>query len=431
MTTHFEVSLSNDTISPLWGDDSKIAYQGNGATIHLDDFSSAEALTHIQKCARTLAQMSTAPLSLTGEWSLEAQWHFWQGAYQAKKVPQISFATLDDQQQKLLNNRIEVFTWVKQLINQTPTELSPVALATQAAEYLTRLAPNQISHKIISGEDLAAQNYVGIHGVGRGSDRPPALLELDFCPTGCEDQTPAAALVGKGITFDTGGYSMKSSQGMLHMKADMGGAGTVAGALALAILNGLNKRVKLYLCCAENMVSGHAYQLSDILKYRNGVSVEIVNTDAEGRIVLADGLIDASASKAEVIIDAATLTGAAVTAVGEDYNALFCMNDSLAKTFDEIASSEYDDTWRLPLAPMHAHKFPSDYADMANSRPVPGGGAGGASNAAGFLSHFVDDTQRWIHLDLAACFNTSGNSTHAAGANGRGVRSIAAFLNQL
>ncbi len=432
MTSIFEVSLSSDQIESMWGADSQLAFSSQGATIHLPDLSdSIDNVEKIQQCARSISKMKVTNIRLTGTWSIEAQWHFWQGAYDAKKVPNIEFATLSDEQSIELENRINSYSWVKQIINQTPEDLSPYNLAILAAQFISKLAPEQVTHKIISGDELARQGYVGIHGVGRGSDRPPAFLELDYTPADWGDEPPAAALVGKGITFDTGGYSMKSTLGMLHMKADMGGAATVTGALALAILNGLNKRVKLYLCCAENMVSGHAYQLSDILKYRNGVSVEVVNTDAEGRIVLADGLIDASASKAPIIIDAATLTGAAMTAVGDEYNALFCMNDELAQTFDRIAAEQYDATWRLPLTTKHQHKCPSDYADTANSRPVPGGGSGGASNAAGFLSRFVDNTDGWIHLDLAACFNGSANSLHSAGGNGRGVRSIAAFLNQL
>ena len=432
MSRVLEVSLSTEQIDAIWGTDNHMAFNGAGATIHLADLTDNTAnVEKIQQCARSITKMKITAIKLSGDWSLEAQWHFWQGAYDAKGTPDIDFAALPAAQSQALQDRISVYNWVKQIVNQTPEELSPIKLAEQAAEYLTSLAPAAVSYKIISGEQLQQQGYVGIHGVGRGSDRPPALLELDYCPAGCADDVPAAALVGKGITFDTGGYSMKSSLGMLNMKCDMGGAATVTGALALAILNGLQKRVKLYLCCAENMVSGHAYKLSDILEYRNGVSVEVVNTDAEGRLVLADGLIDASASQAPIIIDAATLTGAALTAMGDEYNALFCMDDSLAEQFDAIAKREYDLTWRLPLTAKHAFKCPSDYADTANSRAVPGGGTGGASNAAGFLSLFVQRPDTWIHLDLAACFVPSANSLWSAGSNGRGVRSIAAFLNQL
>ncbi|MCW8999346.1 MAG: aminopeptidase PepB, partial [Kangiellaceae bacterium] len=271
-----------------------------------------------------------------------------------------------------------------------------------------------------------------IYNVGRGSERPPALLTLDYRGNAESNGTPDVVLVGKGITFDSGGYSLKQSQSMLHMKSDMGGAATVAGALALAISQGLQKNVRLLLCCAENLVSGQAYKLSDVLQYRNGVSVEVVNTDAEGRLVLADGLIDASQSEAPIILDAATLTGAAVVAVGEDYNALFCMDEPLAQKFSALAEENFDPCWRLPLNKSHQNNCPSAYADTANSKSVPGGGAGGASNAAGFLSRFLNTPESgWIHLDLAACYCANANSHWAAGATGSGTRSIAALLMNL
>ncbi len=433
MSHTFNVSLSSTTINSIWGEKSQLSFVEGGAVIHIESLSDAPSeLEKIQKAARQLAKMNVNSIVLTGEWSLEAQWHFWQGSYSPKSLGKIEFASLSNSDRQLLDNRIKTIQWTRNLINKTPEDLPPVQLAEETATFIQQLEPASVNFNIISGEELNTQGYVGIYGVGRGSERPPALLVLDYCPTGCEDEAPAAALVGKGITFDSGGYSLKSTLGMLHMKADMGGAATVAGALALAILNGLKKRVKLYLCCAENLVSGHAYKLSDILTYRNGVSVEVVNTDAEGRLVLADGLIDASKSLAPVIIDAATLTGAAVVAVGEDYNAMFTMDDRLADDFNALAIEHHDPSWRLPLSPAHQKNCPSSYADTANSKPVPGGGAGGASNAAGFLSRFLDTPEQgWLHLDLAACYRNSGNESWSAGATGKGVRSIAAFLNQL
>ncbi|WP_413699380.1 hypothetical protein ACLKMH_18165 [Psychromonas sp. KJ10-10] len=137
--------------------------------------------------------------------------------------------------------------------------------------------------------------------------RPPAMLQLDYNPTGDENAPVEFALVGKGITFDSGGYSLKPSAGMAIMKSDMGGAATLAGSLALAIVNGLQKRVKLYLCCAENLVSGNAFKLGDVITYKNGVTAEILNTDAEGRLVLADGLLAAQEDNPSRIIDADNL----------------------------------------------------------------------------------------------------------------------------
>jgi len=433
MSQLFEVELSYKAASKQWGKDNLLSYRENGACIHLS--SKEDCLPErlkVQKAARILTKMKIPALKLIGDWDLEAQWHFWQGISSPKSTPEIEFAQLSSQEQTQLSNRIKAISWTKKLINSTPEELSPFQLATQAGEFISQMDENLVSYKIISGNELEKAGLVGIFNVGRGSEREPALLEVDYCPKGHENDAPAAALVGKGITFDSGGYSLKSTLGMLHMKCDMGGAATVAGALALAIANGLKKRVKLYLCCAENLVSGHAYKLADILKYKNGVSVEVVNTDAEGRLVLADGLILASESQAPVIIDAATLTGAACVALGDHYNAMLTMDDSLAAEFERIAKSEHDPLWRLPLEDFHQDNCPSDYATTANSKPQPGGGIGGASNAAGFLARFVNvEKTQWVHFDLAACYQDSAGSLFSAGATGRGVRNIARYLCEL
>jgi len=433
MSQFFEVELSYQAANKQWGKENLLSYRENGATIHL--LSKEDCLTErlkVQKAARMLAKMKIPTFKLIGDWDLEAQWHFWQGISSPKSTPSIEFALLSNQEELQLTNRIKAINWTKKIINSTPEELSPIQLATQAGEFVSQMDEKCVSYKIVSGNELKEAGLVGIFNVGRGSEREPALLEIDYCPKGCEKEIPAVALVGKGITFDSGGYSLKSTLGMLHMKCDMGGAATVTGALALAIADGLNKRVKLYLCCAENLVSGHAYKLADILKYKNGVSVEVVNTDAEGRLVLADGLILASESKAPIIIDAATLTGAACVALGDHYNAMFTMDDSLAAEFEQIAKSEHDPLWRLPLEEFHQDNCPSDYATTANSKPQPGGGVGGASNAAGFLARFVDlENARWIHFDLAACYQDSAGRLFSAGATGRGVRNIARYLCEL
>lgn len=430
MTQFFEVQLSLQPSNKHWGKDSLLSFSTAGATIHLatKDDTLSERLK-VQKAARKLSQMNISAFKLINDWDLEAQWHFWQGLSSPKTTPEIEFSDLPKKDCQELKNRIKIFNWTKKIINQTPEDLSPMQLATQAGEFLTQLAPEQTSYEIISGKALKDAGLVGLYNVGRGSQREPALLTVDFCPDSCKNDDPVVALVGKGITFDSGGYSLKSSLGMLHMKCDMGGAATVTGALGLAIANGLNKRVKLFLCCAENLVSGDAYKLSDILKYKNGVSVEVVNTDAEGRLVLADGLILADESNAPVIINAATLTGAACVALGDHYNAMFSMDDELSSQFENIAKQQHDPLWRLPLENFHQDNCPSDYATTANSKATPGGGMGGASNAAGFLSRFVDtENKKWVHFDLSACFQDSAGSLFSAGATGRGVRNIARYL---
>lgn len=217
---------------------------------------------------------------------------------------------------------------------------------------------------------------------------------------------------------------------MFDMKCDMGGAAVVAGAFGLAIKQGFNKRAKLFLCCAENMIAGHAYKLGDILTYKNGVTVEIANTDAEGRLVLADGLMAAGETGTPLIIDAATLTGAAVLATGGEYTAMFTLDDELANKTRTVAGQVNEPIWQLPLEPWHQGKCPSAFATTANSTTTKGGGAGGASNAAGFLSRFVpNEGKGWVHLDIAAAYNASSNSMWAAGATGLGIATIAELMH--
>ncbi|HBN88475.1 MAG TPA: aminopeptidase PepB, partial [Rheinheimera sp.] len=303
-------------------------------------------------------------------------------------------------------------------------------LAKSALAFIESVAAKgTVRSEILLDQQLLDAGWNGLHAVGRGSARKPVMLVLDYNPTGDASAVVSAALVGKGITFDSGGYSIKATESMLTMKCDMGGAATVTAALALAILQGLNKRVRLILCCAENLISSNAYKLGDIITYKNGTTVEIVNTDAEGRLVLADGLMCAAESGAGLIIDAATLTGAAVTAVGSEYTALFALDKALAQKALSYAETVQELTWQLPLELWHQQQCPSAYADTANSRPVKGGGAGGASNAAGFLSRFVpNEGKGWLHFDLAAAFNNTNNAYWAAGATGQGIRTISAIL---
>ncbi|MCL1140036.1 aminopeptidase PepB [Shewanella pneumatophori] len=423
MTEFMQVTLSHEAAAAHWGR-ADVTFQADSATIHL---SAGDNLLQVQQAARKLELQGVTQVALTGElWSLDLQWAFAQGFATALAAPVIKW-TGDEATQALLTSRLESATFARQLINETPENLSPVVLASQAAKWLTEIGGDKVSYRIIEGEELLEKKWIGIHAVGRGSERPPALLELDFNPLAA-DADVSVALVGKGITFDSGGYSIKGSEGMLGMKCDMGGAATVTAALGLAIKSGLNKRVKLFLCCAENLISGHAYKLGDILKYKNGVTVEVVNTDAEGRLVLADGLQAASETGAPLIIDAATLTGAAVMAVGTNYNAIFSPKAEVLALAQQKALAVGERVWPLPLDPWHKDNCPSPYADTANSRPMKGGGAGGASNAAGFLWRFVAPEANWLHIDLASAFSDTGDHLWSAGATTHGVLTIAGLL---
>lgn len=419
----FQVTLSNDSPSDVWGEQALLTFSETIATIHL--VPEGDVLRRIQKAARQLDSMGIPAVELTGDWRFEQQWAFALSYTRAHKPGHVTWCDNVDKQH--LDNAYKALLVCRSWVNETPEMLSPENLANQAAAWLYSLAPQHVSYSKIVGEDLKSEGWVGTYEVGRGSERPPVMLTLDFNPSGDVNAPVDTVLVGKGITFDSGGYSIKTSQGMLDMKCDMAGAATITGALGLAIMQGLNKRVKLVLCCAENLISGHAYKLGDILTYKNGVTVEIVNTDAEGRLVLADGLIAAAQTGAPRVLNAATLTGAALNALGTDYHALFTNDPETLSAFFDSASKQFERFWQLPLEPWHSEYCPSSFADTANSRPIKGGGAGGASNAAGFLARFAPN-KGWIHLDLAAAYHGNATSLMPAGATGKGVLTIADWL---
>ena len=425
MTEAMKITLSTQPADARWGEKATYSINNDGITLHLNG---SDDLGLIQRAARKIDGLGIKHVTLDGEgWDVDRSWAFSSGYKGSKGTRKIEWANLDAAAQKELTSRLTIIDWVRDTINAPAEELGPEQLAQRAVDLLNKVAGDNVSYRITKGEDLREQNYMGIHTVGRGSERPPVLLALDYNPTGDKAAPVFACLVGKGITFDTGGYSLKQSAFMDSMKSDMGGAATITGALAFAITRGLNKRVKLYLCCADNMVSGNAFKLGDIIRYRNGKNVEVMNTDAEGRLVLADGLIDACAQKPELIIDMATLTGAAKTALGNDYHALFSFDDKLANRLLASAAAENEPFWRLPLAEFHRNQLPSNFAELNNtaSAAYPAG----ASTAAGFLSHFVENYREgWLHIDCSATYRKAAVEQWSAGATGLGVRTIANLL---
>jgi len=425
MTEAMKITLSTQPADARWGEKATYSINNDGITLHLNG---SDDLGLIQRAARKIDGLGIKHVTLNGEgWDVDRSWAFSSGFKGPKGTRKIEWANLDAAAQKELTSRLTIIDWVRDTINAPAEELGPEQLAQRAVDLLNKVAGDNVSYRITKGEDLREQNYMGIHTVGRGSERPPVLLALDYNPTGDKAAPVFACLVGKGITFDTGGYSLKQSAFMDSMKSDMGGAATITGALAFAITRGLNKRVKLYLCCADNMVSGNAFKLGDIIRYRNGKNVEVMNTDAEGRLVLADGLIDACAQKPELIIDMATLTGAAKTALGNDYHALFSFDDKLANRLLASAAAENEPFWRLPLAEFHRNQLPSNFAELNNtaSAAYPAG----ASTAAGFLSHFVENYREgWLHIDCSATYRKAAVEQWSAGATGLGVRTIANLL---
>ncbi|KLV05990.1 aminopeptidase B [Photobacterium aquae] len=425
MSAKMNVLLSREAAAEQWGKNAQISFAADGAIVHLTD---GNVLAAVQRAGRKLDGQGIKQVHLAGDgWDLETIWAFVQGHRNAKPGNEVSWGELESADEAELQARLMATGWVCEIINQPAELVRPSQLAARAGELIKALAPEHVTYKIIKGNDLLDEGWNGIHTVGRGSERSPAMLRLDYNPTGNPDAPVHTCLVGKGITFDSGGYSIKPSAGMTAMKTDMGGAALVTGALALAIARGTNKRIKLVLCCAENMVSGRAYKLGDVITYKNGKTVEILNTDAEGRLVLADGLIYASSQNPALIIDCATLTGAAKNALGNDYHALFSFDHALAQKALMAASDENEGLWPLPLAEMHRGMMPSSFADLSNISM--GDFTPGASTAAAFLSYFVEDYQHgWMHVDASGTYRKSASDMWGVGATGMGVRTLANIL---
>jgi len=280
----------------------------------------------------------------------------------------------------------------RDLINTPAADMQPDVLAQAAAEVAQR---HGAEFKVIVGDDLLVHNYPLIHAVGRAGAVAPRLVDFSW---GRPDH-PKVTLVGKGVCFDTGGLDIKPSSAMALMKKDMGGAATVLGLADMIMAAQLPVRLRVLMPAVENAIAGNAFRPGDVLASRQGLSVEIGNTDAEGRLVLADALTDAAAEKPALLIDCATLTGAARVALGPELPAVFTDDDALAADFSEAARTAHDPVWRLPLWAPYRKMMDSKIADINNAGE---GGFAGAITAALFLKEFAGTDSPWLHVDLFA-----------------------------
>ena len=324
----------------------------------------------------------------------------------------------------------EAVALVKDLVLVPAEWQSPAQLAQSAADSVDGL---EVSVEILDEKALAEQGFGGILGVGQGSDRPPRLVRLDYSPA---DAGRHIALVGKGITFDTGGLSLKPAASMVGMKFDMAGAATSLAALRAIAKLGLPVRVTAWLCITDNMPSGRAIRPGDILRILDGTTVEVNNTDAEGRLVLADGLVAASREHPDVIIDVATLTGAIIAALGHRHTGVFGDDDTVAE-FLAAADAVDEPAWHMPLPAYMEDSLDSPIADLQNANMSDR--MGGASFAGLFLQRFIgrvsdaEDAPRipWVHLDIAGSSEHNGApyGFTEKGPTGAMVRSIIAFAD--
>jgi len=302
---------------------------------------------------------------------------------------------------------------VRDLVN-TPTEdMGPEHLSDIAREQ-AELFGGEFDEWV--GDELLAQNFPAIHAVGRASSRPPRLLEINWG----NPRHPRVAIVGKGVCFDTGGLDLKTAEGMRLMKKDMGGAAHAIALARLIMQRKLPVRLQMIVPAVENAVSGNSYRPGDVLRTRKGLTVEIGNTDAEGRVVLCDALAYAVEQKPKTIIDFATLTGAARVALGPELPVLFCNNDKLAARLVSAAEALDDPLWRLPLWRNYRRLFDSEVADFNNSGRS---GYAGAIVGALFLDYFVPEEIAWAHFDVFS-WNDVSRPGRPAGGEAQGLRAV-------
>ncbi len=304
----------------------------------------------------------------------------------------------------------------RDLVNTPAADMMPEHLA-QAADDLATQFNAKVSH--IVGDDLLAQNYPTIHAVGRASVHTPRLIDL----TWGDSKNPQITLVGKGVCFDSGGLDMKPAAGMRNMKKDMGGAAHVLGLAQLIMANNLPINLRVLIPAVENAVSSNALRPGDVVTTRKGLTVEIHNTDAEGRLVLCDALAEAENDEPELIIDFATLTGAMRVALGTELPGFFSTNDQVAADITSAGLINSDPVWRMPLHRPYDNLFESTIADMTNCPTQP---FGAAIAAALYLERFVEKTD-WVHFDVMA-FNVRHLSGRPLGGEAFGIRSVFDYL---
>jgi len=345
-------------------------------------------------------------------WGLGA-YHF--DRYLSEKSEPPILVLNDDATQTEIVSSVAATALCRDLINTPAGDMGPEALEKAARELAQKFDADVSA---IVGEDLLEQNYPMIHAVGRAAHEPPRLVEIEWG----DPEHPRLAIIGKGITFDTGGVNMKSATGARLMKKDMGGAAHALALSHMIMANNLPIRLHCLLAIAENAVSANAYRPGDILESRIGLTVEIDNTDAEGRLVLGDALTKAAEHDPVFMIDFATLTGAARVALGPHLPPMFCNRAAPIEAVSQQGMSQLDPVWNMPLWQPYNSMLSSPIASLKNA----GGGFAGSVTAALFLERFVKDTP-WMHFDTYG-WNPSARPAHPKGGDMYGVRAVYAWL---
>ena len=323
----------------------------------------------------------------------------------------------EDIDSERLTATVEAVFLARDLINTPAEDMKPSDLAAAAESVAGR---HGAECRVTVGDDLLERNYPAIHAVGRAAADAPRLIDLAW---GDPDR-PKVTLVGKGVCFDSGGLGIKPASGMKLMKKDMGGAATVLGLAGMIMALKLPVRLRLLIPAVENAIAGNAYRPMDVIRTRSGTTVEIGHTDAEGRVILCDALADAAGEEPDLLLDVATLTGAARVALGTELPALFCNDDDLAGDILAQGEAADDPLWRLPLWPGYRKRIEGDAGDITNA---PEGPFGGAITAALFLERFVDGAARWAHIDTMG-WNLTARPGRPKGGEAPALRALFAAI---
>ncbi len=318
-----------------------------------------------------------------------------------------------------VDRQVEAAVLARDLINTPANDLGPDALEAAARDFARRHGMNVT---VTAGDDLLSANFPMIHAVGRASAQAPRLIDL----TWGDAAHPKVTLVGKGVTFDTGGLDIKPAAGMLMMKKDMGGAANILGLAHTIMSAGLPVRLRVLLPVVENAIAGNAFRPGDVLRSRAGLTVEIGNTDAEGRLILADALALADEESPEFLLDMATLTGAARVALGPELPPLYSTDDAVAAGLMAAGLAAEDPLWSMPLWSPYDGLIASKIADVNNAGA---GGHAGSITAALFLRRFVRNTPAWVHLDIFG-WAPEARPGRPVGATDQGIRAAYGYLRQ-
>ena len=338
--------------------------------------------------------------------------------FKSEKSTDINFKVIDSEYSDEIKNKIHSIFWVRDMVNYPALTKSPEFFQEMVEGLIDGL---DINLTVFDEKWILENNMGGVAGVAQGSDRSPKFLVGEYNPNAKKQ----VALIGKGVLFDSGGLSLKSPSGMETMKSDMAGAATAWGIIALAAKQEIDIGLKVYTPIVENMPSGSAIRPGDVLKMRNGKTIEVMNTDAEGRLIMADALAYASESSPDIVCDVATLTGAAYVALGVEIGAVFSNNSKTLDNFLNSNSECFENYHSLPLEQSYKSLIKSNIADMKNT----GGRFGGAITAALLLEEFVNDID-WVHLDIAGPGRSrSNNAIYSEGGTGFGVLGFYNFLD--